>query len=341
MEKTTTGDGVGGIFSSEKMPESVAVSACAEKSARDHFYEKLGKLNELSGLSFVFNFRETTLDLHNLYREVIQRGGFYQVTKFRKWDDVASAKHLKKSPGNIRAAQLQSIYETLLLQYELMYCRREIRKEANIWPEKSSLGFRSSISPGNSSGKRKYCEVQSDDGNPEPISGHNIMQKNPTTIVSSSSSIEEFIEADAPVKPRSGYQIFLKLETKRLKTIHGETSSSHNLREMAIQSWRSLSVNDKQPYIEASKMDRERYKKEMAVYEQRQSQSYGSESIPRMISFSTPGETDDVYHVALEPDSDNMLSPDESIVELAVDIMKNNESNDSMFEIDWDYGSLI
>lgn len=50
---------------------------------------------------------------------------------------------------------------------------------------------------------------------------------------------------DAPLKPRTGYQIFLRLETHRLKMIHGESSNSQNLREMAIDAWRCLPDKDK------------------------------------------------------------------------------------------------
>ncbi|KAK4402122.1 hypothetical protein Sango_0952900 [Sesamum angolense] len=74
MEKKS--DNAGG-FSGEKYPES-AVIVDQEKAAVDCFYEKLGKLNESSGLSSVFNFREALLDLHLFYKEVIKRGGFYQ-----------------------------------------------------------------------------------------------------------------------------------------------------------------------------------------------------------------------------------------------------------------------
>ncbi|KAL6964638.1 hypothetical protein U1Q18_035693 [Sarracenia purpurea var. burkii] len=45
----------------------------------DSFYEKLTKLYEFSGLSLLFNFRETRLDLYMFYKEVTERGGFYQM----------------------------------------------------------------------------------------------------------------------------------------------------------------------------------------------------------------------------------------------------------------------
>ncbi|KAL0335414.1 UNVERIFIED_CONTAM: hypothetical protein Sradi_4753300 [Sesamum radiatum] len=360
MEKKS--DNAGG-FSGEKYPES-AVIVDQEKAAVDCFYEKLGKLNESSGLSSVFNFREALLDLHLFYKEVIKRGGFYQVTKVGKWDDVASASNLKSSVS-ISAAQLQNVYELLLLQYELMYCRN-MPEEANIWPDKSSLGFlNSGFGPSCSTGKRKHCECSSPfttvhSGDPAPAdiwkptnnsclvaAGAKTMHQNSSIITLSNSNTKELSpDPDAPLKPRSGYQIFLRLETHRLKMIHGESSSSQNLRDMAIDAWRCLSEKDKQPYVEASKMDKERYEKELATYNQLKSnkipksQSLFSNSTPSMLNFSTSSETDDVYHVSLESDCENFLSPDESMVELAIEVMKNAESSDSIFQIDWESGSL-
>ncbi|KAI3445429.1 hypothetical protein Pfo_002094 [Paulownia fortunei] len=361
MEKKA---GNAGGFSGEKNPESVVIPD-DDKSAVDRFYEKLGKLNESSGLSLVFNFRETMLDLHRFYKEVIKRGGFYQVTKFGKWDDVASASNLNSSVS-MSAAQLQNVYEILLLQYELMYCRK-MPEEANIWPDKSSIGFLcSGVSPSCSTGKRKHCDSSSpfstvhsgDRDGPTDKWKHSddtcqvatelkTMHKNSTMLTSSNSNIKEFImDPDAPLKPRTGYQIFLRLETHRLKMVHGESSSSQNLREMAIDAWRCLSEKEKQPYIEASKMDKERYDKEMAAYKQLQtnqnakSESLFSNPTPSMLNFSTSSETDDVYHVSLEADCENVFSPDESMVELAIEVMKNAESNDPIFQIDWDTNGI-
>lgn len=49
----------------------------------------------------------------------------------------------------------------------------------------------------------------------------------------------------APLKPRTGYHIFLRLESRRLKTILGQSSGSQNLREMAVAAWRCLPEKDK------------------------------------------------------------------------------------------------
>ncbi|PIN10059.1 HMG box-containing protein [Handroanthus impetiginosus] len=358
MEKT----GDAGVFSGEKKPDR-PVTYDQDKAAKDSFYEKLGKLNESSGLSSVFNFRESILDLYCFYKEVLKRGGFYQVTKIGKWDDVAAAAASNlKSCVPIAAAQLQNIYEILLLQYELMYCRK-MPEAANTWPDKSflcsgvslrcSMGKRkhfggsspfslgSSGDPDGPTDKRKRndstCQVT-----PGPVKIH----KDLTMITSSNSGNKECMVYDSPVKPRSGYQIFLRLETHRLKMIHGESSNTHSLREMAIDAWRSLPDKDKLPYIEASKMDKERYDKEMATYMQQKdkpsvkSQSLFSNPTSSIINFSASSKTDDVYHVTVEDDRENFHSPDQSMVQLAIEVMKNAHSNDSIFQIDLDSSCL-
>ena len=87
-------------------------------------------------------------------------------------------------------------------------------------------------------------------------------------------------------------------------------------------------------------MDRERYAKEMAAYKQKGvGQGLFSSTTPNMLSFSTPKEpADDVYHVSFEDDPEDLHSPDESMVGLAMEAMKNAGSSDSFFQIDWENG---
>ncbi|XP_057792139.1 uncharacterized protein LOC131008994 [Salvia miltiorrhiza] len=324
-------------------PGESAVISTNEKVDVNLFYEKLDKLNESSGLTLLFNFRQAMLDLHRFYMEVIKRGGFYQVTKKGKWDDVALVSN-SRSRVSMSAAQLQKIYEMLILQYELMYCR----KMPNQWPAKNSQGtFGCVASPSCSTGKRKHCDSSSpfssvrlfdQDGRTEEkdcCEGQETVNKNSTMIISANSNVKKIIVdvPKAPQKPRTGYHIFLRLETHRLRENLGERSNSHNLRDMAVAAWRRLPEKDKLPYIEASKMDKERYEQEMAAHMQKgKSQA--------LLSTTTPKEppADDVYHVSFEDDSEDLHSPDESVVGLAIEAMKNAGSNDSVFQIDWDNG---
>lgn len=94
-----------------------------------------------------------------------------------------------------------------------------------------------------------------------------------------------------------------------------------------------------QPYMEASKIDKERYDKEMSSYNKQVESNNNNGEGERVLSNDpTPNflEADDVYHVSLEADSGEILLPDESIVELAIEEMKNAQSNDPIFRIHWD-----
>ncbi|XP_042009819.1 uncharacterized protein LOC121758498 [Salvia splendens] len=125
------------------------------------------------------------------------------------------------------AAQLRNVYEMLILQYELMSCGKK-SSPANLWPAKSSPGyFGSGTSPSCSAGKRKRCDSSSpfssvhlgdQDGWTEEkdccrkeTKGQETVNKKSTVIISENSN------AKAPQKPRTGYHIFLRLETHRLR----------------------------------------------------------------------------------------------------------------------------
>ncbi|KAL2468691.1 High mobility group B protein 10 [Forsythia ovata] len=319
----------------EKNPKSSAINA-RDKFSKDSFYEKLSKLHESSGLSRVFNFREAILDLHLLYKEVTQRGGFHQVTKYGKWDEVASILNLKCSVS-IQATELHTVYENLLHQFEQIYHYR-VPKDANTRPGPSSYGDsrRCRI------GKRKYCNSSSSlstvcSGGPAEKKKSN----NHPCQVSAVEQIQAMLlttdkelikDTDPPLKPRTGYQIFLRIACHRLKKTHGESSGSQNIRDMAIEAWRHLSEEDKLPYIDAFKMDRERYNREMAAYE-------------RGINYQNTKalkETHNDYYVSLQPDCENFLSPDEFSVELANQVMKNAQSKDPILQTYWNefYDSL-
>lgn len=53
----------------------------------------------------------------------------------------------------------------------------------------------------------------------------------------------------APQKPRTGYHIFLRLESDRLRKVLGESATTQNLREMANAAWRRFSDKDKLVYL--------------------------------------------------------------------------------------------
>ncbi|XP_016459675.1 putative high mobility group B protein 11 isoform X2 [Nicotiana tabacum] len=347
---------------------SAMQSGQSSYNGKDGFYERLNKLNESSGLSLIFNFRETALDLYLFYEEVTKRGGFNQVTRDAKWGEVASYLHVRSNVVMF-PTQLQKVYENLLLQFEQMYYYRS-REKATIPPPSHqvsgaaravslkdynlSLGSGDSIN--DSAGKRKYCDwsspvvlPHSDDKN-GPVEKRKCtndccsVSTGPETPEQKSqvSATNTYLKKDpsAPIRTRSGYQIYLKLECERLKKVLGESSGSKKIREMAISSWRTLSENDRKPYIEASNKDRERYYREMSAYKQRtkketvKDQNSYSSSALSIINFGAPPETDNAYYVTLQADAGSNIVPDESLIESTAQMLENANQSDPIFQID-------
>ncbi|KAL8115038.1 hypothetical protein AgCh_021750 [Apium graveolens] len=154
--------------------------------------------------------------------------------------------------------------------------------------------------------------------------------------------------SDAPMGLRTGYMIFLKMECERLKILHGEDSAGQ-YRDMANEAWRNLSDSAREPYIEASRRDKERYTREMAefkiVYDQiienqNLSTTTNSDAVVDFAKPSLPTDgdyhvtlPDDAYHVTLPPDAgDNVVTNEE----LAAEIMQKSTSTDPEFQLNWD-----
>nr|XP_016451047.1 PREDICTED: putative high mobility group B protein 11 isoform X1 [Nicotiana tabacum] len=348
---------------------SAMQSGQSYKDGKDGFYEKLNKLNESSGLSLVFNFRETALDLYLFYEEVTKRGGFNQVTKDAKWGEVASSLHVKSNVVMF-PTQLQKVYENLLLQFEQMYYYRS-RGKATIPPPSHQVsataravslkGYNLSLGSGDSiddsAGKRKYCDWSSPVVLPHSNDRNSPVKKRKCTndccLVSTVgpetpeqksqiSATNTYLKKDpgAPTRTRSAYQIYLKVECERLKKVLGESSGAKKIREMAINSWRTLSENDRKPYIEASNKDRERYYREMAAYKQhtkkgtvKDQNSYSSSALS-YINFGAPPETDNAYYVTLQADAGSDIVPDESLIESTVQMLENANPSDPISQID-------
>ncbi|KAL3538282.1 hypothetical protein ACH5RR_001648 [Cinchona calisaya] len=317
-----------------------------EKSSPDSFYEKLIKLNESSGLSIVFDFRETKVDLHLIYKEVTDRGGSHQVSKDGKWIEVASALSIKNH-ASFLPRQIQKVYENLLYQYEQIHYYRT--------PAKVSTLTDLSLGKGDSSQcllrEHKSFDSSSRDGQVEKrkctadayhaSTGPGTPEKKP---ILQTFLDEKTIVRDpcAPPKARTSYQLFIKMECDRLRKIHGENSGSLNLRNMAIDRWRHLSQNERLPFIEASRMDKERFNRQMAFYVQHENKKVmktenllkGSTST--FINFGPSPPINDEYFVTLEADAGNLFLPDESLVESTIEMLKNAQPNDPIFQMNWD-----
>ncbi|CAN4110946.1 unnamed protein product [Withania somnifera] len=331
---------------------------------KDSFYEKLNKLNESSGLSLVFNLRKTTLDLHLFYEEVIKRGGFNQVTKEAKWGEVACTLHVKCNI-TMFPTQLQKVYENLLLQFEQLYYYRTREKGTMQPPSQVSDAARTEPVKGSgdrsddSAGKRKFCGQSSpvitllSNDRDDPVGKRKC--NNNSRVVSTgtetpeqksqSSSTNRYPKKDpgAPIKGRSSYQMYLKLECERLKKVFGESSGAKKIRDMAINSWRTLSESEKEPYIEASKLDKERYYREMAACEQHKNKETANNPnlhsglAPSMINFGEPSGIDNQYHVTSQADTGSSIVPDASFIESAIQISNSGNTSNPIFQMDWGY----
>ncbi|XP_024964296.1 high mobility group B protein 10-like [Cynara cardunculus var. scolymus] len=346
-------------------PPSLAGSAhffrksTAEMEEEDGFYQKLNKLNESSGFSLLFNFRDSSMDLHQFYKIVTERGGYLQVTKDGKWEDVAFSLN-QRNRVPLAPNQFQKLYATFLYSFEQMYhYRSPVKRSRDMESKKKFLS--------GSTGKRKidddelylcdreipFKKIECDLGSRE------LVMETPVKVK------EARKDPRAPLGSRNCYQMFLKIECERLKRIHGETPSAL-LRDMVVEVWRHLSNDDKQPYIEASKKDKERFTREMAEYEEnkRNQRNQPQMTTQKLVHFSSPTlidftktpprkavdgshtiachdagnqivvdftepcsvETDGDYHVALQANDGQGIAQvtNEPMVQMAAGLMKKN-----------------
>nr|GLL29415.1 high mobility group B protein 10-like [Ipomoea trifida] len=369
-------------------PEAAARNRSDEK---DVFYERLQKLNEPSGLSLIINLRETSLDLYLLYKEVTVRGGFHQVTKDGKWDEIA--RFMKRNDDVIIiGSQLKNVYNSILHQFEQMHHYRTPGKAASPSSQQGPSVVSADSPNGLRGTKRHYDErsspsllicsnIQDTPNTKRTFTPDNYqLSKGPKTpelkpILQTSTNDKELKKErcglEAPVKARTAYQLYLKLECDRFKNAHGDNSVNQKVRDEIIDTWRHLSESDRKPYVDASNKDKERYNLQMAVYKEHKSkssnqslshvstqslslfhissqsetkshQSWFSSSAPSVINFgssSSSSQTYDDYYVTLQGDDggNELAPPDKSLVDSAIEMLKGARPGDPIFQVDWDY----
>ncbi|QHO34310.1 High mobility group B protein [Arachis hypogaea] len=202
--------------------QSLKNNANASSLNRDTFYLKLTHLFDSSGLTLIFNVRETLLDLYLVYLEVTTRGGFHQVSQEKKWGEVASALRLE---GNIArlSAQVEKLYLQLLYQFEQLYFYRA--------PTKSSK----------TTGLHKRKQISSE----TTEEGGAGLVKEQALLLEPSDGKEKKKRRGMAQGQRSAYQMFLKQECTRLKSCNS-TSTGKGILHTAIDSWRNMSPLEKQ-----------------------------------------------------------------------------------------------
>lgn len=134
--------------------------------------------------------------------------------------------------------------------------------------------------------------------------------------------------------------MYVKLECERQKKVLGESYGSKKVRDMAINAWKTLSENEKEPYIEASKLDKERYIREMAAYEQHKNKETTTNPnllsglTPSMINFGAPSVID---HVTSQGDTGSNIIPDASFTESTVQRPNSGKTSNPIFQMNWGY----
>ncbi|KAG4997418.1 hypothetical protein JHK82_028191 [Glycine max] len=201
----------------------------------ESFYLKLAELLESSGLSLIFNVRETLLDLYLFYLEVTRRGGYHPVGREKKWGEVVFALKLEGNSMKL-CAQVEKLYAHILYQFEKLSTvfKGPLQKKRN---STASLPYIMDIKDG-----MKVTEISKD------YSCH---------------------MTSSPPGRKTAYQIFLKHECARLKTCSQALDGQKILR-LAIDTWRNMSEIEKQPYVEESKKKKEEIKEAMNDHNKQQ-----------------------------------------------------------------------
>lgn len=86
-------------------------------------------------------------------------------------------------------------------------------------------------------------------------------------------------DPNLPKRPTNAYLIFCEMEKERIKQQTGDTSLSAipELGKSLVEAWKNLSEEEKKPYQKVYEDDRERYKREMAIYN---SEKQGGQATP-------------------------------------------------------------
>ncbi|XP_057734102.1 putative high mobility group B protein 11 [Arachis stenosperma] len=260
--------------------QSLKNNANASSLNRDTFYLKLTHLFDSSGLTLIFNVRETLLDLYLVYLEVTTRGGFHQVSQEKKWGEVASALRLE---GNIArlSAQVEKLYLQLLYQFEQLYFYRA--------PTKSSK----------TTGLHKRKQISSE----TTEEGGAGLVKEQALLLEPSDGKEKKKRRGMAQGQRSAYQMFLKQECTRLKSCNS-TSTGKGILHTAIDSWRNMSPLEKQPYVDEFKKNQEKFKKGMIIDDNGEHKIMQNEKEEKNVA-PTSVCNSEYYQVTSQPEPDN------------------------------------
>ncbi|KAI3440501.1 Pectinesterase [Psidium guajava] len=334
---------------------SLHVVAAAANSAgddllsdSDKFYGKLGQFFESTGLSLILNARETTLDLFQLHKEVARRGGFRQINRRGIWEEIVSALKLESSAPMI-AIQVQRLYAHLLYNFEQSIARtRSTPKPSAVPSSVSGLNSWNSKSPALKQKNKNSSPMLIDmEDSPKQKKLRTEATKLPIKEKPAQEMAAKLKESmkipKAPLATRSAYQLFLSKECARLRTLRGESQEGQDTLRVAIDAWRQLTEKEKEPYIEESRKDKERYEQQMAAFaEQRKTQDKFTKK--KKAGFKKTQDKNgfqknhlrNVYKaVNLSPLEDPLVPhTNQSIVDIAMET--ENAPTDQLLHFNWD-----
>ncbi|KAF3454144.1 hypothetical protein FNV43_RR04591 [Rhamnella rubrinervis] len=117
-------------------------------------------------------------------------------------------------------------------------------------------------------------------------------------------------------------KIFVKRKCEQLRETYGQMQKGQSFLKLAIDAWKSLSVEDRQPYIEESKQEKERFAQE-------------NEQVKKQ-DFPEEGEERD-YHV-MPPKYDLALAPAQATTDFDfLRIVMRDSTEDPFLELNEDY----
>ncbi|KAL3728436.1 hypothetical protein ACJRO7_033077 [Eucalyptus globulus] len=336
-------------------PPAAAAAAAAKSveddllSDSDKFYAKLTQFFESTGLSLILNARETTLDLFQLHKEVARRGGFRQINRRGKWDEIVSALQLESMSPTI-ATQVQRLYAHLLYNFEQSIARTEgAPKPPAVSDSFSGLNSLNSKSPALKRNNKNSSPVLIDlEDHPEEKKLRTEAIKLPIEekpVQEMAAKLKESVKnPKSPLAARSAYQLFLSKECARLRTLRGESQEGQNILRVAIDAWRQLTEKEKEPFTEESIKDRGRYEQEVAAFAEQGKKPDKITKKKKAIFQKTQYKNgihkkhlDNVYKVVnLSPLEDPLvLRADQSVVEIAMEMTK-NAPTDQLLHFNWD-----
>lgn len=102
------------------------------------------------------------------------------------------------------------------------------------------------------------------------------------------SKIQKVRDPDLPKRPTNAYLIFCDMEKERIKQELEERNAGQGaeLSKSLIEAWKNLDDEQRKPYYRLYEDDRERYQKEMTVYNQKKTNEVNQSTKPQKVEMN-------------------------------------------------------